>query len=69
MNMAHTRLSKPDSGLGFQLNVLTNLSECSLFAQKREERHRDAGLRESGPIGPHEHRPLLSHRGMSVWTL
>jgi len=33
--MAHVRQSRPGSGLGFQVQVLKNLSGCPLFARKR----------------------------------
>ena len=33
-NMAHLRLSRPDSGLGFQAHVLKPRSHCWLFARQ-----------------------------------
>ena len=37
-NMAHIRQSRPDSGLGFQVEVPKTVSMCSLLAQKRTGR-------------------------------
>ena len=34
-NVAHIRQSRPESGLGFQANVLKNVLRCSFFARKR----------------------------------
>ena len=34
-NQAHIRQSRPESGLGFQVNVLKNVMNCSIFARKQ----------------------------------
>ena len=44
-NMAHTRQSRPDPGLGFQAKVPKPFSTCSLFARKR-------GIRGGGTSCP-----------------
>ena len=51
-NVAHTRQSRPNYGLGFHVKVSQNLFSCSLLARKRKPPRQEERLLSRPPLVP-----------------